>query len=303
MSIKIGATSWAERTLVASGWYPPEAHTAEARLRYYASRFPVAENDSAYYAIPEDTQLWVDRTPPGFTMNIKAHALLTGHYSDPRRLPLDIRKQLPGHLLERNRVYPRDLGEPVMDEIGARFREALRPLYASGRLGVVLFQFPMWFPISRDHKRTLARIRRRWEPYRVAVEFRNQTWMSPRNREETIETLRELGLVYTCVDEPQGFVSSVPPILVATADVALVRMHGRNAARWRHGADTAAELFEYLYSIGELHEWVPRIQRLAEQAAEVHLLFNNCHGDYAVRNAQMMIDLMQQRGVETQPPA
>ena len=303
MSIKIGATSWAERTLVASGWYPPEAHTAEARLRYYASRFPVAENDSAYYAIPEDTQIWVDRTPPGFTMNIKAHALLTGHYSDPQRLPLDIRKKLPGYLKERHRVYPRDLGEDVMDEIGARFREALRPLYANGRLGVVLFQFPVWFPISRDHKRTLARIRRRFAPYRVAVEFRNGTWMSERNRDETLEILRELGIVYTCVDEPQGFVSSVPPILAATGDVALVRMHGRNAARWRHGADTAAERFEYFYSRDELRDFVPRVERLAAEASEVHVLFNNCYGDYAVRNAQMMMDLMQERGVEERPPA
>jgi len=293
--IKVGVTSWADRSLIASGWYPREARTAETRLRYYASQFSLVENDSAYYALPERETVvhWVLRTPPGFTMNVKAHALFTGHYTDPNRLPPDLRRLLPANLRERPHVYPRDFGSEMLDELASRFlRDVIAPLAESGRLGVVLFQFPVWFPISGDNKVELARTRRRFAAYRVAIEFRNATWMSARNRDETLELLRELGLVYTCVDEPQGFVSSVPPIAAATGDIALVRMHGRNAARWRRGARTAAERFDYLYSEDELREWVPRVQRLAGESEQVQVLFNNCHSDHAVRNARSMIDLL-----------
>jgi uncharacterized protein YecE (DUF72 family) len=293
--IKTGATAWADRSLVASGWYPPHARSAEERLHYYASRFPLVENDAGYWALlgPEQVELWARRTPPGFTMNMKAHALLTGHYTDPRRLPEDIRTSLPRALREKARVCPRDLGPERMRDIGRRFREGLEPLRASGKLGLVLFQFPVWFPISRENKERLVRIREELAPCRVAVELRNFTWMSERNLDETLSLLASEGLVYTCVDEPQGFPSSVPPIAAATSDVAAVRMHGRNAARWQRGARTAAERFDYRYSLDELREWVPRILALAERTREVHVLMNNCHRDYAVRNAQEIAELLE----------
>jgi uncharacterized protein YecE (DUF72 family) len=47
--ILVGTTSWTEKTLVESGrFYPPDVHTAEERLRFYASQFPVVEVDSSY---------------------------------------------------------------------------------------------------------------------------------------------------------------------------------------------------------------------------------------------------------------
>ncbi len=46
--ILVGTTSWMEKTLVESGrFYPPDVRTAEARLRYYATQFPVVEVDSS----------------------------------------------------------------------------------------------------------------------------------------------------------------------------------------------------------------------------------------------------------------
>src|SRR5579883_376741 len=98
--IKTGSTSWAERSLLQSGWYPARARTARDRLRYYASRFRVVENDAPYWALPdrELVETWARNAPAGFTMNMKAHALMTGHYTDPRRLPADIRASLPDEL-------------------------------------------------------------------------------------------------------------------------------------------------------------------------------------------------------------
>src|SRR5437868_478316 len=61
--IKVGISSWTEPTLVKSGWYPAPATTAEDRLRYYASKFPIVEVDSTFYAIPNEktAELWVAR--------------------------------------------------------------------------------------------------------------------------------------------------------------------------------------------------------------------------------------------------
>jgi uncharacterized protein YecE (DUF72 family) len=67
--IHIGTCSWTEKTLIQSGeFYPKEAKTAEARLRYYAKKFDIVEVDSTYYAIPDkrNTYLWADRTPENF---------------------------------------------------------------------------------------------------------------------------------------------------------------------------------------------------------------------------------------------
>src|SRR5262249_48901637 len=102
---------------------PPEVKTAEARLRYYARPFPLVENDSAYYALPErqQTEKWSRLLPPDFTMNVKAFASLTGHYTEPRRLPRELRESLPPAVRDKRRVYPKDLGEPLVAELLRRF--------------------------------------------------------------------------------------------------------------------------------------------------------------------------------------
>jgi uncharacterized protein YecE (DUF72 family) len=292
--IKIGISSWTERTLVESGWYPRGASDAESRLRYYASRFSLAEVDSTYYAAPSlhQAEVWAERTPPGFTMDVKAHAFFTAHYTDARRLPPDLRRALAPPLRDKARLYPKEVGDEVVRELARRFREALEPLRGSGKLGPILLQYPVWFPISSENRQRIAAARELLPGCRLAVEFRNATWLSERNRSETLALLHDHDLAYTCVDEPQGFVSSVPPIAVATSDLAYVRFHGRNARTWEARAPSAAIRMSYRYSRQELAEWVPRIERLAGSAREVHVVMNNCHRDYAVTNAAELAELL-----------
>jgi uncharacterized protein YecE (DUF72 family) len=230
-------------------------------------------------------------------MNFKAFATLTTHHTDPKRLPKDIREAMPKEAREKKRVYPKDFPAETRDELFARFWVALEPLRRSGKLGAVLLQYPDWFVISRENKAEIVRARELLPDDRLAVEFRNATWMSERNREETLELLRKNGLTYVSVDEPQGFPSSIPPVAAATsADLAIVRFHGRNADNWKKPGLTAAERFDYSYSRKELEEWLPRINELAEQAKEVHLLMNNCYGDKAVNNARDLAELLSRRG-------
>jgi uncharacterized protein YecE (DUF72 family) len=296
-AIKVGITSWADKSLVASGFYPRGTKSAEGRLRYYATQFPIVENDSAYYALPtrEQTERWVERTPAGFTMNVKAFASLTEHYADPHRLPEDLRRALPEAVLAKTRAYPKDLGPEILAEIAVRFREAIEPLRASGRLGVVLFQYPVWFTRTRDNADQVAWAHELVPGCRVAVEFRNATWMSERNRASTLALLRDSAIALTCVDEPQGFASSIPPVADATSDVAVVRFHGRSRSNWVKSARSASERFEYLYSVEELVEWVPKIENLAQGTREVHVLMNNCWQDHSVVNARQIAHLLEGR--------
>ncbi len=89
----MGTASWTDRTLIDSGWYPPEAGTPEKRLRYYARQFGLVEVDATYYALPAEqtAAAWAARTPAGFTFNVKAFSLFTQHPTRVAALPADLR--------------------------------------------------------------------------------------------------------------------------------------------------------------------------------------------------------------------
>ena len=296
--IRIGTCSWTDPTLLASGWYPEDvAKKADLRLRYYAERFPLVENDASYYAIPDQKQakLWAERTPVDFTMNFKAFGTITTHPTDPKRLPKDLRDALPAEALAKKRLYPKEFPKDLLDEIHARFWVGLEPLRKSGKLGAILLQYPEWFPIGSKNRAEILRARELLPDDTLAVEFRNHTWMEERNQAETLAFLRDNGLTYVAVDEPQGFPSSIPPVAAVTAPLAIVRFHGRNAENWKKPGLSAAERFDYSYTRPELAEWLPKIRRLEEEADEVHLLMNNCYGDKAVRNADDLGKLLAAR--------
>ncbi len=297
--ILIGTSSWTDPTLVKQGgFYPPGASSAEQRLRFYASRFPLVEVDSTYYFPPSEKNsvLWIERTPPHFTFNVKAYSLLTNHPTRPDSIYSDVRDGLPEPLRAKRNVYREHLPDDAVDEVWTRFHDALMPLHSAGKLGAVLFQFPQWFVISRKSKAYIEEVAGRLDDFRVAIEFRHESWLREDNRDETIAFLKERNLHYVCVDMPQGFNSSVPPVAEATAeDLAMVRFHGRNRDAWAAQSQSAADRFRYDYSTEELREWVPRIEGLAGRARETHLLMNNCYRDFAVRGARELGGLLDVR--------
>src|ERR1700759_1990087 len=139
--VRVGTASWTDRTLIESGWYPPEANNPEKRLRYYARQFPLVEVDATYYALPAEqtARAWAERTPAGFTFNIKAFSLFTQHPTPVRALPADLRDAAAG--AGKDRVSLRDVGGEVAGVAGARFLPAPEPLLGAGKLGAILFQF------------------------------------------------------------------------------------------------------------------------------------------------------------------
>jgi uncharacterized protein YecE (DUF72 family) len=305
--ILLGTAGWTDRSLIASGWYPADANNPEKRLRFYARQFPLVEVDATYYALPAEqtARAWAERTPAGFTFNIKAFSLFTQHPTPVRALPADLREA--AGQAGKDRVYLKDVDPALAEQAWERFLAALEPLRAAGqdgagqpgagqpgpgqggagKLGAILLQFPPWFPISRANKDYILACAQRAAPRRVCVEFRNHTWMTDDNQQETLRFLADHRLPYVCVDMPQGYPSSIPPVLAATSDLAVVRMHG-HSDKWT--SKEIAERFGYRYSAVELDEWAPKIGGLAAEADTTHVVFNNCYSDYAQVNARQLAD-------------
>src|SRR5256886_1464531 len=170
--IRVGTASWTDPTMTAAGvFYPPDAGSAEERLQFYASRFPVVEVDATYYALPQEqmSQRWVERTPPGFVFDVKAHALMTGQPTETRRLPKAIREALPAELQQKARIYAKDLPGELTDEVWAAFRRGVEPLRAAGKLGAIFLQFPRWVFPSHEARQQIRDARERLADRPIAV--------------------------------------------------------------------------------------------------------------------------------------
>jgi probable DNA metabolism protein len=289
-SILIGVAGWTDPTLTrGTAFYPPGVETAEDRLRYYASRLPIVEVDSTYYALPTRGMAveWVARTPDRFVFDVKAHGLMTGHGADVRRLPDWLRRALPRDGATGGRLYGKDLPAELRGEVWRRFLDALEPLRAAGKLGAILLQFPRWFTPSRASARFLADARERLSQVVGAVEFRHRAWMTGRVAARTLALLEELDLAHVVVDGPQGMESSLPRIPAVTSPrLALLRLHGRRVETWEARNDPATERYRYLYDDDEIAEHLRTVLELSERKERaIHIIYNNCHGNYAVTNA------------------
>jgi len=278
-------------------FYPEGASSAEERLRFYASRFPVVEVDATYYALPQEamSERWVERTPGGFVFDVKAHALMTGQPTETRRLPKFIREALPDTLAEKARLYAKDLPPEVADEVWAAFKRGVEPLRAAGKLGAVFLQFPRWVFPSNETREHILQARERLAGLSIAVEFRHGSWFNEKNAERTLAFHRDNAIPYVIVDEPQGFKSSVPPVAATTSpELAVVRFHGRRADTWEKRDVPPSEKFRYLYDEDELADWIPAIADASRKAAQTHVLMNNCFSNYGTTNAQEIARLLEE---------
>src|SRR5688572_14000440 len=274
MTILVGTASWTDKSLVESSkFYPKDATSAEDRLRYYASEFPMVEVDSSYYAIPapQTAHAWAERTPSEFVFNVKAFRALTGHQFQAKVLPKDLQKAIGGE----GNLYYKDLPAELQSELWSLFFDAIEPLRVNGKLGAVHFQFAPWITAGGPPRKHVEHCVKVMEGHgRMAVEFRNASWWTGRNRDSTLASERERGLVNVVVDGPQGYASSVPAVWEATSrELTIVRLHGRNTDTWaKKGLTTASQRFNYDYSEAELTELAGSIAALAATVPVTHVV-------------------------------
>ena len=288
--ILVGTSSWSERTLVhESGWYPKRTMKAAERIAYYASRFPLVEIDATarFPPTPDLARQWVDRTPAGFTIDVAAWTVLAGGAALPDSLWEDLREEVRPELRDRRRLYLNHLSPDGRAEAWARFRHALAPLGAAGRLGAVIVRYPAWLPPGETGRALISEARAELPDFHLAVELTHRRWLEPRECEATLEFLEERHLGFVCVDPREG-----PPVVATTSDLAVVRFPGRSPGNWEDPDMEIAERYAYRYPDDELAGWVGPVRELAAAADEVHLLFANCWRDDAVANAATMAHLL-----------
>jgi len=293
--ILVGTSSWADPGFV-KDWYPP-GMPARDRLPWYSERFECVELNSSFYAVPDRSTVsrWCEVTPDRFVFDVKLHRLLSRHAAGLDSLPPALRDR--AKTTARGRV---ELSAELESGLIHEILQALGPLERAGKLGALLLQLTPAFSPRRNALEDLEPLIEAVAPRRLAVELRNRRWVEDERAAETLEWFSEHDVAFVCVDAPPGDEIPLMPALDAVTrdDLAYVRIHGRNLEGYMHGK-TVAERFGWIYGDHELREIEGRVRGLAEEAAEVHVLFNNNRDDDAPTAARRFRVLL---GQDPGPP-
>jgi uncharacterized protein YecE (DUF72 family) len=292
--IVVGTSGWSPPGSGAP-WYPAGLAPRE-RLAWYAARFDGVEVDSTFYALParRTVERWEQITPPGFTLDVKLHRLLSRHAAPPSSLPAELREGVK--LSDTGRVV---LDDRLERELCERTFEVVRPLRDAGKLSSFLLQLTPAFKPGDHRLGELEPLLDRLAPVPVAIELRHRGWL--REPDETFAWFRSAGAAFVGVDAPELKAPVVLPAVDAVTrdDLAYLRAHGRNAEGYLRGR-SAAERFDWPYSDEELGEIAQRTERLARCAATVRLMFGN--GPHAMASAVRMREVLDRRQAEVGAP-
>ncbi|ADH98674.1 DUF72 domain-containing protein [Salisediminibacterium selenitireducens] len=266
--IYIGCTGWGDHDSLYEGGTPPSQ-----KLSVYASHFPSVELDASFYAVPSEQQIakWIRETPETFRFVVKAYQGMTGHMRGENPFPSKIA------------MYD-------------AFDQALKPMQDQGKLAMVLFQFPPWFDVKKEHVSLIKGIRERYHHYDLALEFRHRSWFEPPYRDKTLALMKEGGWIHSICDEPQAGEKSIPFVPVATTGHrTLIRLHGRNVAGWNYpakGDEWRDVRYLYDYSEEELKTLAKDVKAIHAQSSEVYVIFNNNSGGHAAANAKRLKEIL-----------
>ncbi len=237
-------------------------------LATYATSFDAVELNSSFYAIP----------------GIKAFEGMLRKSGGRTRFAIKLNKAFTHDRQPTDSDFDRMLQSP-------------EPLHEAGMLGPYLAQFPYSFHRTPANRQYLLRLTERFAGHELAVEFRHGSWDKPQVR----EGMSEYGLIWVSPDYPP--LAGMPqPQLYATSDVGYLRLHGRNKTTWWEGG-SAAERHDYLYSRAEMDEWAQKIVEANSQSlAELYIFFENTTKGHALKNAPMLREALQARGIVMHMP-
>lgn len=191
-------------------------------------------------------------------------------------------------LLGRRFTHDRDLDESAV----AAWRAGFQPLKAAGRLGALILQFPWAFRFNEENRQHLIRLRRAFHDFPLAAEMRHDSWLL----DEAVTTLVDYHISIVNLDQPEYF-RAMPAGAHLTSGVAVVRMHGRSGAA-AFQSFSAEPDGAYVYSLEELLEWKPRVERLAANATRTLVVMANGAGGRSLVNALQLQEMVGQAGLE-----
>jgi uncharacterized protein YecE (DUF72 family) len=280
--ILVGTASWSDPGFV-ERWYPKKMPAGE-RLQWYAQHFEMVEVNSTFYSVPEPRMVerWCAATPDDFTFDVKLHQLFSFHSTPAKLLPPDLQRRAETDARGRVKSTP-DLQEALLQI----FLRSMSLFRGAGKLGVFLLQLSPSFSARKHELGELERLIEMLSGYDLAIEFRNRNWAVGDQLESTIDFLQKHHAIFVNVDAPASDHFMVMPSdvdEVTNSEVAYLRLHGRNAKAYITGKTVAAR-FDYDYNDDEIAETARRSTKLAREAREMHVVFNNNNLDYAPRAA------------------
>ena len=257
---------------------------AGERLRWYAQHFELVEVNSTFYSVPETRMVerWCAATPGDFTFDVKLHQLFSFHSTPAKLLPPDLQRRAETDQKGNMRSTP-DLREALLEI----FVGSMSILRNAGKLGMLLLQLSPAFSPRKHQLSELEPLIETLSGYDVAIEFRNRNWAVGDQLDSTIDFVRKHRAIFVNVDAPASDHFTVMPSdvdEVTDPKAAYLRLHGRNAKAYVTGKTVAAR-FDYDYSDKEIAEVADRSRKLAQEARELHVIFNNNNLDYAPRAA------------------
>ncbi len=229
------------------------------------------------------TAAWAKKTPADFRFAVKAWQKFT----HSKRLGEEARKNEP--------AWP----PPTQADVDL-FNQGIGPLADSGKVGVLLFQFPPSFHYTEENVTRLGWVLRVFESYPKAVELRHRSWSD--RQKETRSILEPAGAAWAVIDEPR-FASSVGEAAETASEIVYVRLHGRNREKWWNHQE-AWERYDYLYSPDEIRAFAQKVQEKASQSprAQIYVFFNNHARGQAVANGLMLKHELGQDAAARVPP-
>ena len=253
--IRVGPAGWSYKDWEGIFYPPGMQRRRQHPLEFVARCFDMVEVNTSFYGHikPELAKLWARKAAavnPDFIFTAKLHRSFT-------HSPLAAMEPTSAASIRPN------------DEDERLAREGLDALASTGKLGALLIQFPVSFkntPLNREYIDTLLR---QFIEYPRVVEVRHSSWDNP----ETIFSFAQKNVSFCNIDQPQ-IGRSLEPTEHVTADVAYVRLHGRNYDQWFQ-AERGADRYNYLYSEAEIAGWKERVERIAVKAAVTYVVANN----------------------------
>ena len=276
--VVVGTASWSDPGFV-KHWYPKRMRAGD-RLNWYAQHFDMVEVNSTFYSVPDPrvVERWCATTPDGFEFNVKLHQLLSRHSTPAKLLPPELQQQ--ARTDEKGKVK---LTPAIEEALTRSFLTSIEALRRRGKMGALLLQLSPAFSPKKHTLDELDQLFDSMRQYRIAVEFRNRNWAVGRQLESTISFIRERSAVFVNVDAPQADHFTIMPSdidQITIPRLAYLRLHGRNASAYLTGKTVAAR-FNYDYNQTEIAGVAERSKKLAREAREVHVVFNNNALDYA----------------------
>lgn len=240
---------------------------------------------------------WCAATPDGFIFDVKLHQLFSFHSTAVKLLPPDLQRRVETD--PKGKVKPtRDVQEALLKV----FLRAAAIFRSAGKMGVLLLQLSPAFSPRKHELNELKPVIEMLNGYELAIEFRNRNWVMGDQLQSTIDFVRKHGAIFVNVDAPDSDHFTVMRSEldeVTDPNVAYLRLHGRNAKAYITGKTVAAR-FDYDYNEKEIAEVAERSRKLAKEARELHVIFNNNNLDYAPRAA---LRLRKALGQIVRPPA